>query len=138
MTTQSLLGLALGLLLGLVAGAAAFLLVRVMPVVWRRTGFGGWLQRRTGVDLQASALFVALWITRSWFLWVIVVLFWQAILAPPAVFLALRFLALPSLDVTQAAGGAPLTLGILVSYATYIACALAYWSGYRKARQSHA
>lgn len=138
MTGQWLLAIALGLLLGLIAGAVAFLVVRVVPIVWQRTGVSAWVQRRIGIDLFGSALVAVLWVTRNWFLWVIIMLFWQAILAPPVTFLVLRFLVLPSLDDSGAAHGPPLTLGILVSYASYVLCAVAYWSGYRKARQMHA
>jgi hypothetical protein len=136
MTTQSAIGTVLGILLGVVSGSTAFLVVRVVPVIWQRTGASGWIKRRTGIDILGSALVAAAWIARSWFLWFILVLFWQAILAPPVSYMVFRFLFLPGS--LAAAGAPPLTLGFIVSYASYALCAYAYWNAWRKARQMRA
>ena len=138
MTAKSAIGIVLGILLGVVSGSSAFMVVRVVPVIWQRTGASGWIKRRTGIDILGTALVAAVWIARSWFLWVILVLFWQAILAPPISYMLFRFLLLPSSIAAAGAHGPPLTIGIMVSYASYALCAYAYWSAWRKAKQMRA
>ena len=131
--TQSLINLVLGLLLGLVAGAFAFLLVRVFPVIWKQTGIDGWISKRTGgYDAQLIVAVALARIVRSMGLWLVVSVFWPVIAIPPAAFV-LFYLAFFPGGQYRSDGWLVLTIGIAISYGSYGLCSTVYWDAYRKA-----
>ena len=131
--TQPLINLVLGLLLGLVAGALAFLLVRVVLVIWKETGIDDWIDKRTGGYDEQSIIAAALArIVRNVGLWLVVSVFWPVIATPPAAFV-LFYLAFFPGGPYRSNAWLVLTIGIAISYSTYGLCSTIYWDAYRKA-----
>jgi hypothetical protein len=131
-SVQSLMNIVLGLLLAVVAGSFAFVLVRVVPIVWQRTGIDDWIEKLTGSDTRMLISLAVAWMTRSWFLWLVVGVFWEVIFVPPVTFLMFYFLFFPGGQYRGNAGSIVM-LGIIGSYAAYGLCAKVYWDAYNKA-----
>ncbi len=130
---QSPINVVLGLLLGLVAGAFAFLLVRVVPVIWKQTGIDGWIGKRTGgYDAQLIVAAALAPIFRNVGLWLIVSVFWPVAAIPPAAFV-LFYLAFFPGGQYRSDAWLVLTIGIAISYSSYGLCSTVYWDAYRKA-----
>jgi hypothetical protein len=130
---SSLINLVLGLLLGLVAGALAFLLVRVVPVIWKQTGIDAWIGKRTGgYDAQLIIAAALARIVKNVGLWLVVSVFWPVAAIPPSVFV-LFYLAFFPGGQYRSDAWLVLTIGIAVSYSSYGLCSTVYWDAYRKA-----
>ena len=135
---QSITNITLGILLAVVAGSSAFVLVRVVPVIWIRTGIDAWIEGRTGGNNARLLIAHAVaWTTRSWFLWLIFGAFWEVIVTPPAAFILFYVLFFPGGQYRSNAVSVIL-LGTVCSYAIYALCAKAYWDAAKKAAAARA
>jgi hypothetical protein len=130
---QSPINLVLGLLLGLVSGGFAFLLVRVVPVIWKQTGSDGWISKRTGgYDAQLIVAAALARIVRNVGLWLVLSVFWPVVAIPPVAFVLFYFAFFPGGQYSSDAW-LVLTIGIAISYSSYGLCSMVYWDAYRKA-----